>query len=133
MRAFTFRPPPTTATEIERRLAAPAAICFPLRGCCFARDLLFARVYRDRGANFADVQSSVGHLRQTDSQGRKAGRSPDMLSTSPLWFERSEIGRKCDHVVLGQLGDHLFHQFNPRAASIAGLHVVKLAENVSCR
>ena len=43
-----------------------------------------------------------------------------------------QIGRERDHIVVGELGDHLFHQLNPWARAIAGLHVVELAKHVLC-
>ena len=47
-----------------------------------------------------------------------------------LRIERAQICRQRDHVVVVELFDHLLHQLDPRALTIADLHVVELAEDV---
>src|SRR5208282_6666223 len=44
-----------------------------------------------------------------------------------------KIGRKRDHVALRQLGDDGLHKLDAYALARAALHVVELAEYVSCR
>jgi hypothetical protein len=76
---------------------------------------------------------SIRPARRNADSTRLTWIAPDqvaeILEACHLRIERAQVCRQCDHVVVVELFDHLLHQLDPRALTIADLHVVELAED----
>ena len=82
-----------------------------------------------RLAKASGLSASIHCIDEAGAAGR-AGIRSTRLEVCHLRIERAQIRRQRDHVVIVELFDRLLHQLDPRALTIADLHVVELAEDI---
>src|SRR5256712_6450546 len=80
---------------------------------------------------FSAFKSIAGYPFATTQRGPRSLR--DIVRSLPLRFEGTQVRGDRHHLLDGQLGDDRFHELGQGSGAIAGLQVVKLAEDIDGR